>query len=136
MVELKLTEHCVSRYQERVKPALGEQEARADLERLVRFGELKPSLPWHTTDDMPDCYLELTDGIALPLHRRGATYVAVSCLTRAGKSDGERRFYNDKRRQRQRHRAEAAEHKSGRTSRRKKRTGFREAARRDERWAA
>jgi hypothetical protein len=78
-----LTDHAVQRYQERVRPDLDLDAARAELEALTVGAELTTDRPW------PSCrhsrnvagFVNVGFGAALTLIREGKRFVAVTCLT-------------------------------------------------------
>lgn len=113
-----LTDHAITRYQQRVKPGLEHEVARTELEALVEAApepSSKPSwlyLPEEATE-AAEHYLMLSDGIVAPI--RGRTVVAV--ITRAGSNTEHRRNKNAaKARRRRRHKKQPMRPGRGRES--------------------
>lgn len=77
---MRISEHAVARYQERVKPALGRDDALEDLVRMLALAERRPGAPtWVTSEQDADEWFVLADDIAFPV-RSGQV---VTCLTRS-----------------------------------------------------
>lgn len=105
MTRIHLSRHAIERYRERVKPAFDLDACEAELERLVLMSEeAVEELDWeHDTGERADCYLILSDGIALALvHSSDRGFLAKTCLTRCGHSEQGKRFRNRRRRARRR----------------------------------
>jgi hypothetical protein len=117
---IKLTRHAIDRFNERVRPTLEPDQAENELHRLLALGQRVEHLDWYFCDDpseMPDYFLELSDGIALAI-KNG---YAMTCLTRGGFADAAREFRHQKRRKKARHKRERARSdKHGRMSHRSK----------------
>lgn len=77
-----LTEHAVDRYQERVRPALSPEAAKADLLRLIAACGRQGTPPeWAISNEyVTDWFLFIGDDVCLPIHKGSA----VTCLTRGG----------------------------------------------------
>lgn len=62
----RATEHAVRRYQERVKPQLGEKQAGEELEALADLGQPIPRPEWWMPDTEGGLFLEIApDAVAL-----------------------------------------------------------------------
>jgi hypothetical protein len=92
------TRHVIDRYRERVKPALDLRKAREDLallaQRCGQFTEIPEWLDLHEDrlTGWATRWLMIGDDIAIPLQEDrtmpgGQCWLAVSCLTRGGRSD-------------------------------------------------
>lgn len=89
VVNLQVTSHAVQRYMERVKPALGFDTAKGELDALVAMaGEPHGKPDWHFlpeyTSEAAEHYFTLSDGIAAAV--KGGAVVTV--LTRGGACAG------------------------------------------------
>lgn len=95
---IRLTDHAILRYQERVKPCLDYAAARAEAVALVRdFAVIQTEPPaWHTTKEPFTAYAVVTEAIAFGLNGRDA----VTCLTRGGMGESAREARNKRRRNR------------------------------------
>ena len=73
--------HAAEQYQQRVKPALDLDAARAELEQLVRVGEITAEEPgWvHAADPAP-FHLLISDALALPLAPQNGGWIATTCV--------------------------------------------------------
>lgn len=95
-IDVRISAHAVTRYQERVRPGLGYMQAGVELVAACRFATFRPTLPeWvdhpdpNLTYDRDQPALELCDGVLLVLRDSGEGYMrAVSCLTRGGRAAG------------------------------------------------
>lgn len=87
-----ISEHAVIRYQERVKPHLSDEAARAELEALTKGKPIVSEVEWHQTAS-PVNYIVISDGIAALLDPRRRS-VVVSVVVRAGCSVGMREHKN------------------------------------------
>lgn len=104
-VAIRLSDHAVIRYRERVRPGLEHGQAHRDLERLLRYGFISSRAPlWlHTTQAQRSAYYLIVGDIVLPLDpypRDRQRLVALTCLTRGGLSNAARASRNLKRRRR------------------------------------
>ncbi len=82
---VRISQHAVQRYRERIKPGLDEAAARSELERLRAVGTVVREPPtWlHAADHAP-CYLLFGDDVALPLLRHSdGGWVASTCVPRS-----------------------------------------------------
>ncbi len=77
-----LSAHAVEQYQQRVKPGLDLDPARAELERLRQVGEISAVAPsWVNAATPARYYLLLGDAIVLPLAPNGERWLATTCVT-------------------------------------------------------
>lgn len=85
-----LTAHAVDRYQERVKPALTFDAAKAEVERLVELAEFTTVEPGWTSYGLrpPDGWLIACDSIAFPVMSKSV----LTCITRSGIGDEARKL--------------------------------------------
>lgn len=123
--ELRVTDHAVLRYGERVKPGLTFMQAKRELAILLPQAEPLDHLPgWLRADEglETDCFLCLCDSIALPVFDG---YV-LTCLVR-GSVGPIARFARTKARQNRhkRHRAIKVAQRSGIVKRQSKGTSVR-----------
>ena len=94
-VEIRLSEHAVRRFRERVRPGLDEGQARNELSRLVAFGEMVGEPPeWlaATQRQRASCFLVLGD-LVLPLdpgRRDREVLCALTCIARGSLSEAAR----------------------------------------------
>lgn len=94
---MRLTEHAVRRYNERVKPTLGLGACRRELEALLAGAEEVARPEWlHAHHPDTESYLELADGIVAGV--QGGAVATV--LIRAETSPVYRRAKNEQRRKR------------------------------------
>lgn len=100
-----LSKHAVERFQERVRPGLTVEAAEEELARLVLFADVVEQAPaWHVNRAAQEApaYLLIAD-VILPLKPTGgATFVATTCLPRAGISEAARARRNGARQRRHR----------------------------------
>jgi len=91
-VHLVWTVHAVSRYAERVKPALTDAQAKTDLHRLERSLTITHERPtWlGPARGVTDGYLLLGEDIVFPFRAHHGQRFALTCLTRGGLGDHER----------------------------------------------
>lgn len=77
-MHIRLTRHAIERYVDRVRPGLGIPEAEAELEQLVRIGQvLADAPPWyHGNARKPAAYLVAGD-VLVPLNHRGLALTVV-----------------------------------------------------------
>jgi hypothetical protein len=92
MQEVAVTDHAVSRYQERVRPGLGLDAAEAELLAALPFARVQAERPeWRVApvDHPVAAWAMLGDGIAFPLVRGSepGLLVAVTCLTQGCRSE-------------------------------------------------
>jgi hypothetical protein len=86
--EVRITDHCVRRYVERVKPDLERQAARRELDQLKHVGTIATSAPaWAREADPAAYYLMIGDDIVLPLAGGVEGWWASTCLVFTGSSD-------------------------------------------------
>lgn len=76
---LRLSDHAITRYHERVKPALLRRQAKVELEALVAAaGKVGPRPDWLPPEQCPgDGYVELTPGVVAAVVRGQVTTVMV-----------------------------------------------------------
>ena len=73
----------MERYQTRVKPGLGLDGARAELEQLRPMGQISCEAPgWVNAAKAAPYYLLLGDAIVLPLAPQREGWVATTCVTK------------------------------------------------------
>ena len=79
---VQVSAHAAEQYQQRVKPALELDAARAELEQLVKVAQITPSEPpWvHAADPAP-FYLLISNALALPLAPQHGGWIATTCIT-------------------------------------------------------
>lgn len=122
-----LSWHAIERARERVWPGLSRSRVRDELERLCAEAESVTSLDWHYLDDkdrVPDSYLLVADGIAVPV----IDGVGVTTIVRASMGEGARQFRKHKRRKKARTKRYDAENKRARRDAREHRHRRGEAA--------
>ncbi len=74
--------HAAEQYQQRVKPGLGLDAARAELERLRAVGEISTVAPgWLNAAKPAAHYLLLGGSVVLPLAPQGDGWVATTCVS-------------------------------------------------------
>ena len=79
---MALSAHAVEQYQQRVKPGLDLQAARAELERLGPVSAVSAAAPaWVNAASPAALYLLVVDAVVLPLAPRGDRWVATACVT-------------------------------------------------------
>jgi hypothetical protein len=110
-----LSNHCVNRFHERVRPALEVLHARAQLEYLIEHGKIEKAPPdWmaRTMRQKADAYLVVGTDLVLPLVAAGplGEMVAKTCISRGGISEQAR----------QRRSARAHDRKNARRARRRR----------------
>ena len=80
---MRISAHAAEQYRSRVKPALGVDAARAELEQLRLVGELTAVEPaWANAAKPAPFYLVVSDSVALPLARQRTGWIATTCVTR------------------------------------------------------
>jgi hypothetical protein len=82
---VRISQHAVQRYRERIKPGLDEAGARVELERLRAVGTVVREPPrWLHAADRAPCYLLLGDDVALPLLRvADGGWIASTCVPKS-----------------------------------------------------
>jgi len=86
--EVEITDHCVARYIERVKPDLEPQAARRELDQLKQVGKIATSAPaWAREAEPAAYYLMVGEDIVLPLAGGLDRWWASTCLVFTGISD-------------------------------------------------
>jgi hypothetical protein len=90
--EVAVTDHAVSRYQERVRPGLGFDAAEAELLHVLPFARVEAVAPsWRVgpLEHPVAAWAMVGDGIAFPLVRGSepGLLVAVTCLTQGCRSE-------------------------------------------------
>jgi hypothetical protein len=86
--EVEITDHCVERYVERVKPDLELRVARAELEQLKQVGTVTSRAPVWAREATPAAYyLMIGSDIVLPLAGGRNGWWASTCLVFTGISD-------------------------------------------------
>ena len=94
-LDVRMSGHAITRYRERVKPGLGREDAKADLERIARQGTILDKPPRYAYSELDsDAWLQIAEGIVLPLVRHGSIYLAVSCLCNGGLPEVRRKARN------------------------------------------
>ena len=74
--------HAVEQYQQRVKPGLELEAARAELERLRPVSAVSAAAPaWVNAASPAAFYLLVGDAVVLPLAPRGDRWVTTTCVT-------------------------------------------------------
>lgn len=102
-VSVRISDHAITRYRERCKPALDDENAGRDLGRIAALGRVLTEAPrWLVgrARQTSPLYLEVGD-IILPLvPDRGGSgdWCAVTCIARGGISEPARRRRTDRRR--------------------------------------
>jgi hypothetical protein len=78
---VRLSAHAAEQYQQRVKPALDLEAARAELEQLVPVAEITATEPgWiHAADPAP-FYLVISNALAFPLAPQNGGWIATTCV--------------------------------------------------------
>lgn len=104
MGDVALSAHAISRYRERVKPALDDQGARTELQQLLEIAEGEPSTrpPEWLAEGEVEAYLPLTDQICLVVIGKTGGWRAVTCLVANSLSPEGRAFRNRLRKARKR----------------------------------
>jgi hypothetical protein len=78
---VRISEHAASQYQQRVKPALDLDSARAELEQLRTVGEISPIEPgWINAARPAPYYLLISNAVALPLLPQYGEWIATTCV--------------------------------------------------------
>ena len=110
-MKLYLTHHAVTRYHERVKPALLRRQAKVEFEALLAQAEKLGEPPAWLRSEHPDAddYIELADGIVAAVVGNKATTV----LIRASGSPAHHRRKKEARQKRRRSVRGRGKHKGG-----------------------
>jgi len=78
---VRISDHAVAQYQQRVKPGLDLNAARAELEQLRAVAQIATSAPgWVNAVRQAPCYLLIGDAIVLPVLPDRNGWVATTCL--------------------------------------------------------
>jgi hypothetical protein len=79
---VRISEHAANQYQQRVKPTLDVDAARAELEQLRLVGEITAiEPPWVNAARPAPYYLTIGDAVALPLAPQDGGWIATTCVT-------------------------------------------------------
>lgn len=109
-IAIRLTEHAIERYHERVRPSLEVDQARREARWVLDYANVTPLRPdwWYEAprgENELVAYAMVGDGIAFGLALRGAKYYAITCCTRGGMGASARAARNHERQHRQNARA-------------------------------
>ena len=78
---VQVSAHAAEQYQQRVKPALDLEAARAELEQLVPVAEITATEPgWMHAADPAPFYLVISNALALPLVPQDGGWIATTCV--------------------------------------------------------
>jgi hypothetical protein len=78
---VRISDHAVEQYQQRIKPGFDLAAAEAELEQLRTVGRIAASAPgWVNAVRQAPCYLLIGDAIVLPVLRDRNGWVATTCL--------------------------------------------------------
>jgi hypothetical protein len=78
---VRISDHAVEQYQQRIKPGFDLQAAQAELEQLRAVAQIATSAPeWVNAVRQAPCYLLIGDAIVLPVLRDRNGWVATTCL--------------------------------------------------------
>ena len=78
---MQVSEHAAQQYQQRVKPALELDAARAELNQLVTVAHITTTQPrWLHAADAAPYYALIGDAVALPLLPQNGGWVATTCV--------------------------------------------------------
>jgi hypothetical protein len=81
--DVLVSEHAVSQFRERLRPALDPGPARTELEQLLKTGVVVAVAPeWARSASPRPYHLIIGDVIGLPLARQGELWLATTCVTR------------------------------------------------------
>jgi hypothetical protein len=100
---VRLSRHCVERWQKRFRPGLGFEGAEAELGRVIEHGEFVDAPPEWSGLSLPDSrtsYLKLGEDAVLVLFDRGSELLAKTCIPRGSVEPWERRRRQAGKRQR------------------------------------
>lgn len=107
-VKVRLSAHCIERFQARFRPGLDAARAGEELRAMLEHGQISHDPPAWLVDRrrQPDAYLLLGSDVAMPLVRSssGDQYHAVTCLSRGSISAAERQRRKTRRADDKRHR--------------------------------
>jgi hypothetical protein len=79
---VRITKHAANQYQQRVKPALDVDAARAELERLRLVGKITANEPrWVNAARPAPYYPTISDAAALLLAPQDGGWLATTCVT-------------------------------------------------------
>lgn len=85
-LEVELTNHCVTRFHERIRPCLLRRQAEEELARLLEAsGEVVFDRPvWlaSNSDDQADAWVLVGPSVVLPIKLDGEAFVALTVLSR------------------------------------------------------
>jgi hypothetical protein len=102
-MNIRVSEHAVERYIERVKPTFNLKTARAEIERLLEGQEPVPYVEYVHRREMFDAFIELAPGICLCLrHLSSDTMEAITTTIRTGATPAERQRKRKEKRERKR----------------------------------
>jgi hypothetical protein len=78
---VRISDHAVEQYQQRIKPGFDLDAAQAELEKLRTVAQIAASAPeWVNAVRQAPCYLLIGDAIVLPVLRDRNGWVATTCL--------------------------------------------------------
>ena len=78
---VRISDHAVEQYQQRIKPGLDLDAAQAELEQLRAVAQINASAPgWVNAVRQAPCYLLIGDAIVLPVLPDRDGWVATTCL--------------------------------------------------------
>ena len=78
---VRISDHAVAQYQQRVKPGLDRDAAYAELQQLRAVAQIAVSAPgWVNAVRQAPCYLLIGDAIVLPVLPDRNGWVATTCL--------------------------------------------------------
>ena len=78
---VRISDHAVEQYQQRIKPGFDLDAAQAELEQLRAVAQIAASAPgWVNAVRQAPCYLLIGDAIVLPVLRDRNGWVATTCL--------------------------------------------------------
>jgi hypothetical protein len=78
---VRISDHAVEQYRQRIKPGFDLGGAQAELEQLRAVGQIAASAPgWVNAVRQAPCYLLIGDAIVLPVLRDRNGWVATTCL--------------------------------------------------------
>ena len=78
---VRISDHAVEQYQQRIKPGFDLDAAQAELKQLRAVAQIAASVPgWVNAVRQAPCYLLIGDAIVLPVLRDRNGWVATTCL--------------------------------------------------------
>jgi hypothetical protein len=78
---VRISDHAVEQYQQRIKPGFDLDAAQAELEQLRTVAQIAASAPeWVNAVRQAPCYLLIADAIVLPVLPDRHGWVATTCL--------------------------------------------------------